>query len=374
MSRFTDALDPNNLRLLFASGWFMEDLVEDLREDLSFARIVGREVFRTADKPPKVDLASVFPKFRERPLRALRGRRIGIVASGGSGATAALCGVKRAFEEAGLEAAAISACSGSMLFCSLWASGLSAQEMAEFWLTLKGSEYMDPGWRQLARAGFRGFRDFGGLMLGEAVERTYRGRLGDLRLGKTRVPLHVVAWNVGRNQLEYLGTRTTPGLAVARAVRAAISIPLFVEPVRIGRHLYGDGGVVSIFIRLLVDYEKPSTPWWRTSTARRTSAERTSATEAQALRRVLASGSSVVRVFCWRGERAAGGDRLTLFHLVPYEGAGAHLRELHRPGQVAGVHADGLPRGAGGVGKAGEEGGAIRRTGRGGARRRRAPT
>ncbi len=258
MSRLSDTLDPNNLRLLFGAGWFMEDLVEDLREDLSFASAVGRQVLHLSDAPPKVDLESVFPKFKERPLRALRGRRIGIVASGGSGATAALCGVKRAFEEAGLEAAAISACSGSMLFCSLWASGLSAQEMAEFWLTLRGSDYMDPGWGQLARAGLRGFKDYGGFMLGAAVERTYRARLGNLRLRSTKVPLHVVAWNVNRNAVEYLGTRTTPALAVARAVRAAISIPLFVEPVKIGRYLYGDGGVVSIFpVRPLVDYEKP---------------------------------------------------------------------------------------------------------------------
>jgi len=258
MSRLGDSLDPNNLRLLFGAGWFVEDMVEDLREDLSFARVVGRQILRMSDEPPKVDAASIFPRFRARPLSALRGKRIGLVASGGSGATAALCGVKRAFEEAGLEVAAISACSGSMLFCSLWASGLSAQEMAAFWLSLRGSDYMDPGWRQFARAGLRLFRDFGGLMRGEAVERTYRRRLGDIRLGKTRIPLHAVAWNVDQNRVEYLGTRTTPKITVARAVRTAISIPLFVEPVRIGRHLYGDGGIVSIFpVRPLIDLEKP---------------------------------------------------------------------------------------------------------------------
>jgi NTE family protein len=130
--------------------------------------------------------------------------------------------------------------------------------MAAFWLGLRGRDYVDPGWLEAARAGLRRFRDFGGLLRGEAVERSFRRRLGSMPLGRTPVPLHAVAWNVDRNQVEYLGSRTTPRLSVARAVRTAISIPLFVEPVRIGRHLYGDGGVVSIFpVRPLVDLEKP---------------------------------------------------------------------------------------------------------------------
>ncbi len=258
MSRVGDALEPNNLRLLFGAGGFVGDLLEDLREDLSFARLIGRQMLRLSDAPPAVDAGTIFPKLEPRPLPALRAKRIGLVASGGSGATSALCGVKRAFEEAGLEVAAISACSGAMLFSSLWACGLSAEEMAEFWFSVRARDYVDPGWGQLLRAGLRGFRGFGGLLQGEAVERTYRRRLGNRTLGGTKVPLHAVAWNVDLNRVEYLGTRTTPGLAVARAVRTAISIPLFVEPVRIGRHYYGDGGVVSIFpVRPLVDLEEP---------------------------------------------------------------------------------------------------------------------
>jgi NTE family protein len=251
-------IEPNNLRLLFAAGGFAGDLAEDLREDFSFVRVLARQLLRGADAPPGLDPAAVFAPLRPQPLPALRRKRIGIVASGGSGATASLIGVKRAFEEAGLEVAALSACSGSMLFASLWACGLSSDEMAEFWLTLRSRDYVDPDWLELARAGLRRFRDFGGILRGEAVERSFRRRLGAMSLGRTPVPLHAVAWNVDRNRIEYLGSRTTPRLAVARAVRTAISIPLFVEPVRIGRHLYGDGGVVSIFpVRPLVDLEEP---------------------------------------------------------------------------------------------------------------------
>src|SRR3954470_13223236 len=51
------------------------------------------------DRPKAVDTA-VFDPFQARPAASLRGRRIGLVASGGTAAAVALVGVKRAFEEA----------------------------------------------------------------------------------------------------------------------------------------------------------------------------------------------------------------------------------------------------------------------------------
>ena len=107
MSLFSDLIEPNNLRLLFGLGSFFGDLTDDLREDLSFARIVGQAMLGNQGS---VQLpANLFPPLRHRPLRALQGKRVGLVASGGSGALASLCGVRRAFEEAGVEVAAISA-------------------------------------------------------------------------------------------------------------------------------------------------------------------------------------------------------------------------------------------------------------------------
>lgn len=81
---------------------------------------------------------------------------------------------------------------------------------------------------------------------GKAIERSLRRRIHGQRLGATKLPFYAGAWNVDRNRVEYLGSRTTPRFPVARAVRVAISIPIFVEPVRIGGHLHGDGGVVSV--------------------------------------------------------------------------------------------------------------------------------
>jgi NTE family protein len=245
--RLTEALEPNNLRLVFQAFDGARDLARDLRDDLSFVRtaIRGLGPERHRDHPPVP--ARVFDRPRPLDLSSLRGKRIGVVASGGSGATACLVGVQRAFEEAGVEPVVISACSGSMLFASLWASGLTSDEIASFWLGINTEDYVDPSWRSLAAAPVRALRGFAGLLKGDAVEATFDERLRGLRLGATKIPLHVVAWNIDRNRVEDFSSATMPELPVARATRVAISIPVFVEPVRIGDAYYGDGGIVDIF-------------------------------------------------------------------------------------------------------------------------------
>jgi len=257
VARAADLLEPNNLRPLLAAVDKARDLATDLGDDLSFVRTVVRALGpeRHADRP-QVD-GPVFPPARPLPLGALAGKRIAVVASGGSGATAALCGVRRAFEEAGIEPVLISACSGSVLFASLWAAGLSADEMASFWLGMRTGDYIDPDWRGLLRAVPRRLRGFGGLLRGDAIERTYRARLGDARLGDTRIPLAVVVWNIDENRTEFLSSRGTPDLPIARAVRIAVSIPIMVEPVRLGDDWYGDGGIVDIFPTAPLAAEEP---------------------------------------------------------------------------------------------------------------------
>ncbi len=243
----SDLLEPNNLRLLFGGYGVARDLARDLRDDLSFVGALARAFGPAAGREPPARSEPIFAGAKRVPLPALAGRRIGLVASGGSGATAALCGVRRAFEDAGLEVAAISPCSGAALFASLWASGLSGDQMADFWLSMRTRDYVDPDFRRLALAPLRAFRGFGGLLRGDAIERTYERRLGRRTLGETAIPLSAVVWNIDRNQVEYLSTRSAPTMTVARAARIAISIPLMVEPVPIGEHYYGDGGIVDIF-------------------------------------------------------------------------------------------------------------------------------
>ncbi len=255
MPRLSDALEPNNLRLFFAATSWVGDLARGLEADAGLAVRLARAI-SPFGLPADGSGQPVFAPLRPFRVKALEGKRIGLVASGGSGATAALCGVRRALEEAGLDVVVLSACSGSMLFASLWAAGLPAEEMAQFWLRLRTRDYIDPAWGALARAPLRAFRGFGGLLRGEAVERTFAKRFGNMTLGQLQIPLSVVLWNVDLNTVEHASTTRTPALPLAKAVRAAISIPLFVQPVRIGEHLYGDGGVVDIFPTTpLAEYE-----------------------------------------------------------------------------------------------------------------------
>jgi predicted acylesterase/phospholipase RssA len=244
MARTLDLLEPNNLRLLFDGYNATRDLALDLREDVSFARTLWRSLIRVPARPPYVP---VFGKLRPFATPALVGKRTAVVTSGGSGATSAVVGVQRAFEEAGIEPVMISSCSGSVLFASLWACGLSSAEIARFWLELPTRDYIDPNWAALARAPFRRFRGTTGLLRGEAIERAFRQRLGDRTLGETKIPFAAVVWNIDENRVEYLSSHRTPHLPIARVARIAISIPIMVEPVRIGGTWYGDGGIVDIF-------------------------------------------------------------------------------------------------------------------------------
>ena len=90
-------------------------------------------------------------------------------------------------------------------------------------------------------------RGFAGVIRGERLEATYRDLLGDMTLAEMPVPAYAPIWNVEENRVEFLGPRTHPNVTVARAVRMAVSLPLFLEPVELGGFSWCDGGIVDIF-------------------------------------------------------------------------------------------------------------------------------
>jgi len=245
MPPVVDLLEPNNLRPLFTVYNGARDLIGDLRQDWSLVRTLFRSLVLPPRRTPRV--GTIFDTFEPLNLPTLARQRIAVVSSGGSGATSALVGVRRAFEEGGIEPVMISACSGSVLFATLWACGLSAEEMARFWLELPTRDYVDPDWKALARSPLKAFRGITGLMRGEAIENTFRSRFGNRTLGETKIPIAAVVWNIDKNRIEFLSTKRTPDLPIARVARIAISIPIMVEAVRIGSDWYGDGGIVDVF-------------------------------------------------------------------------------------------------------------------------------
>jgi len=180
------------------------------------------------------------------------------VASGGSGSLVALCGVKRALEEAGIELAAVSVCSGSAIWGSMIAAGFSAQQMVDESLRWMPRDVVDPDWPAIARFPWTLGTGFKGFIKGEALERTLDRAFGGMKLEDAAIPYYAIVLDIDANRIEYFGAHNQPDILLATMARMAISLPLFVHPVKFGEHYYVDGGVVNIFpVEPLLDLEEP---------------------------------------------------------------------------------------------------------------------
>ena len=240
-------LDVFRLRQYFNVITAAREWVDGLRDDAGLLGDVRRATFTLpGERPRQVELRP-FPA--PQPFRAdwLDGKRLALMATGGSGALASVVGAARALEEAGLRPSVISLCSGSALFGFPVAAGVPAGEVAEFLLAFGPEDYVDIDWRRLVSLVPTAGRGFAGVIRGERIESTFRRLLGNMTLGELQIPAYAPVWSVERNRIEYIGPRTHPDLDVARAIRMAIALPLFVAPVsarrpvvvrrRPGRHL-----------------------------------------------------------------------------------------------------------------------------------------
>ncbi len=253
-------LDIFRLKQYFDAITITRSLAAGFAEDVGFLLDARRALLPlpVEDRGARVPARSPFPPRVVEPLEALSGRRVAIAATGGSGALASLVGVARAFEERGLTPAAISACSGSGFFAFPLGTGIPADEVASFVLSLRPRDYLDldvPGLLSLPLTAARGFT---GLLRGEAVEEAYRGLLGDLRLAELPIPVYVPIWDVDRNRVAYLGPDTYPDVTVARAVRMSIALSPLYRAVELDGSWWCDGGIVDIFpVHPLLDLAVP---------------------------------------------------------------------------------------------------------------------
>jgi NTE family protein len=195
---------------------------------------------------PKAGDADVFPPFRRRPVSAFDGQRLALIAGGGAGACVSLIGVRRAFEEAGVEPALITACSGGTIWGSMWAAGMSAEQMAEFSLSWHLEDYLDIQWAKAPRYAAAALKGFTGLAKGEAIERTFNEHFGSLKVGDLRIALASIVYDMDRGVVDYFGSASKPDLTVGRLVRIAIALPVFIESVEVDGHLYVDGGIIEL--------------------------------------------------------------------------------------------------------------------------------
>jgi NTE family protein len=238
-------LDVFRLRQYFDVIVRGRDFVAGLRDDAGFLDDMRRALVSfPLDRPP--DACSPFPP-RESVPRSELDTEVALLATGGSGALASVIGAARAFEDRGLRPSLISLCSGSALFGFPIAAGVAADEAAAFVLGLHPRDYIDVDWPRLASLVPTCARGFAGVIRGERLEASYRDLLGDMTLGELPIPAYVPIWNIEQNRVEYLGPSTHPEVAVARAVRMAVALPLFLEPVALDGLYWCDGGIVDIF-------------------------------------------------------------------------------------------------------------------------------
>jgi NTE family protein len=246
--RMAGRADLDLYNVLLGFGWARErgELIK-ATVDPSFLVRARRALFPlpVVDRPRPIS-TEVFPAFRQRPVKALEGRRIALIAGGGAGACVSLVGVRRAFEEAGIEPALITGCSGGTIWGSMWAAGMSAQEMAEFSLSWHLEDYLDVQWSKVPRYALAALRGFTGLAKGEAIERTFNERFGSMRAGDLSIPLESIVYDMDRGSVDYFGTLSKPDLTVGRLVRVAIALPVFIESVEVDGHLYVDGGIIEL--------------------------------------------------------------------------------------------------------------------------------
>jgi NTE family protein len=198
------------------------------------------------DRPAAVE-NPLPPAPRLRPIPFFEGKRVALIASGGGGACASMAGITRAFEEAGISPTFMCACSGGAIWGSMWAAGMSAYEIAEFSLKWRPEDYLDIQWARLPRFALSALRGFSGIAKGEAIEELFERRLRGLRVRDTEFPITTITYNIDLNRVEYFGSEQTPDLTIGELVRIAIALPVFIEAVPVGGHLYVDGGLIELF-------------------------------------------------------------------------------------------------------------------------------
>jgi NTE family protein len=238
------ALDIHRVRQYFDVIVRARDIAA-ARKDAKFLRALRRAMLPLPlDRRPAP--GRVFEPAQGAAPPPLAGR-VGVVATGGSGAMASLVGVAKALEDSGISVSVYSVCSGSALFGFPLGAGMPTDEVAELTASVRPSDYIDVGWREIAALVPTLARGWNGILRGDKLEEFYRSHLGDLTLRQLRTPTYAPIWNVEHNRLAFVGPRTYPDMPVARPIRMAVSMPLLMQPVVLDGLSWCDGGIVDIF-------------------------------------------------------------------------------------------------------------------------------
>jgi NTE family protein len=164
------------------------------------------------------------------PALSKRAPRIGLALGGGAAKGFAHVGVIAVLEEAGLHPDYLVGTSAGSLVAALYASGKSSAELQKTAMSMEEAAITDWMLPLVGRGVFRGDA------LGRFVNESVGGRL----IEDMRIPLGVVATDLGSGQAVLFQRGDT-----GTAVRASSAVPAVFVPVKINGRDYVDGGLVA---------------------------------------------------------------------------------------------------------------------------------
>src|SRR5262245_8187616 len=162
------------------------------------------------------------------PALPVKRPRIGLALGGGAARGFAHIGVIQVLEEAGIVPDLVVGTSAGSLVATLYASGKNGRDLSLLADTMDEAAFADWSF------------PFRGMLRGEALARYVRQNTGGEMIEQMKVPLGIVATDLGNGQ-GVLFQQGDPGTAV----RASSSVPAVFQPVLILGREYVDGGLVA---------------------------------------------------------------------------------------------------------------------------------
>jgi len=163
-------------------------------------------------------------------------KMVPILAGGGTRLPAHL-GVLHALNELQIKFDNIVGVSGGSIIASLFASGLSIDEIKKIALDTNYTQFTGFSLLKLIRNG--------GLSSGDVFENWVDKNLQGKTFSQMKMQLHIVATDVKSGKPVIFNQENTPDMKVSKAVRFSMSIPLVFSFKPFGKHLMVDGSILS---------------------------------------------------------------------------------------------------------------------------------
>jgi NTE family protein len=161
---------------------------------------------------------------------------IPIFAGGGTRLPAHL-GVLKALSELDLKFRDLVGVSGGSIIASLYASGLSHEDIKDIALNTNYNQFREFSLFKLIR--------HGGLGSGDVFEQWIDKHLQGKTFNELELDLHVVAADVTIGQPVIFDRKNTPHMKVSKAVRFSMSIPLVFSFKNFGNRIMADGSILA---------------------------------------------------------------------------------------------------------------------------------